>query len=215
MMPMSAYQEEDGEALRAVLNRSGITWNDTLVPSEFEGRTPFEVDADEDGVFVQHWEVGWSWWSQVQRKLAEILGTDAVPSALHIHAWNGVAVPGEIENTFIGTPRRLEPAPKKGGFLKNILGGESDEDRIQRLMDEMVLAYGGPYANLMVVSLPSLVSELRAGIDALGYDEAEMQAIYETDPDNDPEEIAKCYMLMAHIFLREALERRHLVWFIK
>ena len=215
MMPLESYLAEDREGLRNLLIDYGIQWNDAVNPSDFEDKAPFEPDEEDGDVYVTHWEVGWSWWSKVQRKLMDTLGVEAVPTVLHIHAWNGVAVPGDIENTMVGSPRRLEPRPPEGNFLKKLFGGESDEDRVRKVMDQMLLAYGGPYVNLMIVSLPRLVAELKAGIDALGYDEEEMWAIYDTDPDDDDEMVAKCYMLMSHAFLNGALERKHLAWFIK
>jgi hypothetical protein len=215
MMPLASFLADDRESLRSLLIDRGVSWNDEIKLSDFEGKAPFETDEEDGEPYITHWEVGWSWWSKVQRKLMDTLGAEAVPTSLHIHAWNGVAIPGDIEDTMLGSPRRLEPRAPKGGLLKKIFGGESDEDRVQKVVDQMVLAYGGPYANLMVVSLPRLVAELKSGIDTLGYDESEMWAIYDTDPDDDDEEVAKCYMLMAHAFLRGALEQKHLAWFIK
>lgn len=215
MMPLAGYVGEDREDLLELLEHEKVVWNDQIDLKVFDGIAPFEADEMDGEPCVTHWEVGWSWWSKVQRKLMDTLGAEAVPCALHIHAWNGVAIPADIENTLIGSPRRLEPKSKKRGLLKGLFGGDSHEEQVQKVMDQMLLAYGGPYANLMVVSLPKLVAELKAGIDALGYNGADMWKIYDTDPDNDDSKIAECYMLMTHAFLRGALEHKHLAWFIK
>ena len=68
MMPIKSYFGDDSERLRDLLSTYRIEWNDVIDRSIFEGKEPFETDEEDGSVYVTHWEVGWSWWSKVQRR---------------------------------------------------------------------------------------------------------------------------------------------------
>ena len=206
---------EDASELRRVLMENKIGFSDEVDLSKYEGRDPFETD-DEEGPAVWHWEVGWSWWSSVQRLMSNTVGSDSVPHALHLHAWNGVAVPGEIEPQLIGETMAM--SDKIAAELKERLESTDDEHEanVERLMCDLILKNGGPYANVCVASAPALLREMEVVIDRLGLDRSQMRARYEADPDDDNhEEIARCYLLVAREFVKQGSQNGHLIWFIK
>jgi hypothetical protein len=220
MAPMrTMITNEDAAGLRELLAKRGIEYVDDIDATPFESIGLLQIedyaeDDEEEATAVSHWEVGWSWWSSTQELMADCLGENAIPATLHLHALNGVAVPGDIENTMIGAPiLRQSPEPTKRSFLQKLFAPKDANSDMNQVVAAMVSRYGGPYENLLVASSTKLLEEMNAAVEQLGLNESEMESLYQKGPEDS--EVGKCYLLMSRAFLREAVKNKHLAWWIK
>lgn len=211
--------EQDEAGLRDLLAKNNIPFNENFDPQHFSS-VIFEEIADSEETYevetYTHWELHWSSWIEVQLHLLEILGEPNVRTAVDIHAWYGVAVPGDLENTMVGEPVRYQwPAPKPSFLEKIGLKKPGMQSRIQSQVDKMRESYGGPYENLMVVSGTRLLAELDAAIEKKGYDPANLEALSEAYLEDDGSGAAEFCLLTFREFLHTAMTHQHLAWFIK
>lgn len=207
--------ENDAAGLYQFLDKRGISFEDD-VKAELYSEDFYEIDEAEDGTaYAAAPEMAWSSWSEVQKLLVQVLGADKVPTALHIHAWNGVAVPGDVENSYLTDPIPREKPKPMLGFLQKLGIGKPVADPVQAQVDQMVQAYGGPTNTLTIVSGPRLVAEMEAAIDKLGIAGRDYVKIYNEAEDLSTPELASVLLQIYHRIHKDALAHRHLVWWIK
>lgn len=212
--------EEDEQQLFDLLRRHNITFVDRFDPANFQDDEFFEInefeteESLEDDSYVEHPEVGWSWWSKTQEYVSSLLGEDRSRTVANIHAWYGVAVPGDLEPTLVGPPVRRTPAARPRQGLLSRLGFGGRKVTLAAQIDSMVNAYAGDYENLHVVSGPRLLEELAAAIRTAGLEDANPLELYDEAAEEDAL-IAPCYLVMAHKFLKAGVDRNLLVWWRK
>lgn len=207
--------EEVGEALKQFLRERSISFVEAIQPENFASEFYEQGDLDDGSVLVAAPEMAWSSWSEVQKLLVSTLGKENVPTALHIHAWNGVAVPADIENSYLSDPIPREKPEEKVGFLQKLGFMKPKVDPVQAQMDAMVEAYGGPTDALTIVSCPRLVAEMEAAIEKLGIADRDFLKIYNEAEDLYTPELASVLLQVYHKIHKEALAHEHLVWWIK
>jgi hypothetical protein len=213
MGPLGAMlSEPDASDLKKLLQANGAAFDDQVRPDDFEEEDFFSVDEQDGQFFVTHWEVGWSWWSHVQELMAKTLGPEMCPTAQHLHAWYGVSAPARIPNIYL---RDAKPRakPEHRSWFTNLFNRGKNQD-VQQMINQMVDQFGGPTDALVVGSSLYLLEEMQAAIERLQLDPVQMAELYDADP-QDPEEVGKCYLLMAHHFVQQAVRSNHLVWWIK
>ncbi len=207
--------EEVGKALKEFLRERSIAFEEAINPENFASDFYEQGDLDDGSVFVAAPEMAWSSWSEVQKLLVSTLGKENAPTALHIHAWNGVAVPAELENSYLAEPIPREKPEEKVGFLQKLGIGKPKVDPVQAQMQAMIEAYGGPTDTLTIVSGPRLVAELEAAIEKLGVASRDFLKIYNEAEDPYNPELASVLLQIYHKIHKDALAHRHLVWWIK
>lgn len=108
-----------------------------------------EEEGEEDWTKIRLRRVDWSWWSLTQQWVRETLGGSGPFAVDEIHAFESVAVPGECEGFMLGDPIARTFDTK--GFNQVMLDRARD-----------IMAYGGPYENVMVGSAPRILRELES-----------------------------------------------------
>lgn len=216
---LNGIDEDDASDLKELLQKRGISFVD-LEDSEPWVGDFYDGDAEEDeeGGFAVHVsgpELAWSDWSNVQQLLVETLGEKAVPTALHIHAWYGVAVPGDIENTYLRDPLPRQIAKPKLGFLQKLGFLKPKVDPVQAQVDSMVSSYGGGTDSLVIVSAPRLLAEMEAAIEKLGIANRDYMGIYQNSEDLDTPEMASVALQIFHKVLKDGYAHKYLVWWMK
>ncbi len=203
--------EDDAVELTALLRKRGIDFQDF---EDFESWVDdfYDGDGDDEGEsYVSGPELAWGDWSHVQALLAEVLGESNVPTALHIHAWYGVAVPGDIENTYLREPNQRErPRPKLG--LLQRLGLFKPKSAPAQAQDDAEEEESFP---LVIVSAPRLLAEMEAAIAKLGIADRDFMAIYRSSDGFGTPEMASVSLQIFHKVLKDGYAHRHLVWWIK
>lgn len=165
-----------------------------------------EEDGEEDWTKIRLRRVDWSWWSLTQQWVRETLGGSGPFAVDEIHAFESVAVPGECEGFMLGDPVARTFDTK--GFNQVMLDRARD-----------IMAYGGPYENVMVGSAPRILRELESSARAIGLplemDELirEVEDAFESDTAH--ERPAEINALLCIYFLRLAIERKHFAWWVK
>lgn len=216
------------QELRGLLARHHIDFREELDLSHFSGELfdvlepgieEYEEDGrvvsvEETGASVASLEVGWSWWSNAQVRIADLLGDTEAEPVFDVHAWRGVSVPSDINGTILGQPvtRSLKPKP----LLERLgLKKPTSDDLMARLIDAQVLQHGGPYDNFCVASTPRLIRVLERTIEAANLSHLNPVQVYESVDFEDDLQTANCTILLFHRFLAVAQAHRHLVWWIK
>lgn len=202
-------------ALKQFLAKRSISFEEDVTAEDFSEEFYEIGEADDGTAYAAAPEMAWSSWSEVQKLLVSTLGADKVPTARHIHAWNGVAVPGDIENSYLGEPIPREKPKPKLGFLQKLGLAKPVADPVQAQVDQMVQAYGGPTDTLTIVSGTRLVAEMEAAIDRLGIAGRDYVKIYNEAEDPYTPELASVLLQIYHRIHKDALAHRHLVWWIK
>ena len=180
----------------------------------------FELDCDDlDPVTnLCHVEVGWSWWDRTVYSMGNSLGSQNTTASGHMHAFWGVAVPFDAENTLLGKPiaRKNLSQSVIGKMMALFKAKDEMGEHIASLIEER----SGGMKNLRIGSIPRILRELDQACSAWGLpnneDEARVLAeeLYEAEPMDD-DAIARCYALIVRSFLRYAQANNHMVWFIK
>ena len=184
-------------------------------------------------------EMGWSWWSCMQRFAAEKLGASGARQIAAVDAWLGVYLDTDVERVILW-PEGM-PAPGEADEPKlvgNIASGGSWISRILRRLGrrdpglptkpeaairEMMAAHGarpGERRALQVGNLRVLTTELAAVLEAIGVDrtEAAVDALRrsyaqcEDRVDDDPEIQCLCH---ARLTASHAAAQRVPLWLVK
>lgn len=222
----------DRPLLRAFLAEHRIYFTEDIAYTAFvndrffEAGEPGEADPDEipeddpevdpGAGYLATLETGWSWWSNTQDLAEQLLGPHQSPNIQNIHAWYGVAVPGEITPTTLGISEPiLPPDPPQQGLLQKLGFGKPAEPDVETLVKTMTSIYSGGEGALHVVSAPGLVRELGRLLEALGAINLDPLALFEELEDDDPAETGKLMALLAYRFIKTTSERGYLVWFVK
>lgn len=216
------------QELRGLLARHHIDFREELDLSHFSGELfdvlepgieEYEEDGqvvsvEESGASVASLEVGWSWWSNAQVRIADLLGDTEAEPVFDVHAWRGVSVPSDINGSILGrsVTRSLKPKPllERLGIKK-----PTSDELMARLIDAQVLQNGGPYDNFCVASTPRLIRVLERAIEAAKLSHLNPVQVYESVDFEDDVQTANCTILLFHRFLAAAQAQRHLVWWIK
>lgn len=214
--------EQDAAPLKAWLETAGITYVEQFDPAPFSLEPLFtveELDESEGGpgTSASHDDAGWSWWSLVQKLAADTIGEHRSSTVQYLHAFYGVAIPAEIENSLLGEPRRREmpDARPKSSWIKQLNPfAKKEVFTPEGYFAGEVYRLGSPFKNLVMVSAPQLLRELEETAQKLSLNVEELEDLWD-EVDDEDEDAAKAFLLLCIKFIRATMEVRALCWFIK
>ena len=200
--------------LLAFFKVRGIEFNEPQSSAQFEGISHIFSEEVDDGesVIAYHDEVRWSDWLDVQTLVHRTLGNRGRFAVDDVHAWTSVGVPSDFEGATLGPP--ILRQPPKG--RNRILGMFKRQAATDDLVNKCIFDYGGPYENLTIGSLPRILAELEEC--------AKLQSLPLSGPEFDAKLFEACqddltsttfFLLISIHFIRIALDRGMLVWWIK
>lgn len=174
-------------------------------------------------VFCLPDEIGWSWWSDLQKLAKKKLGAKHCPQILCADAWTAVYVDAQVDREVIrsessATGEKQKPAPR----WEVATGSASDlPPELRNALDQLVKNLGArsdEQGGLQVGNLPLLFQELSALLQKLGTDAnaaavQKLMTSYSGDRAEDDPEI-QC-LRHAWLTAKHALEHRSPMWLVK
>lgn len=168
-------------------------------------------------------ELGWSWWSDLQKLARKKLGAKKCPQILAADAWSAVYIDAKVDRELL---RPDAPAEKKKPAPRwELATGDPSElpASLRSALDDMVKKLGArsdEEGGLQVGNLPLLFQELTALLQKLGTEPSEsavtklMKSYSEDDDRIDSDTEIQC-LCHAWLTAKHALDHHVPMWLVK